>query len=258
MTVFFIRIIACVVAVAFARQTYAQNLPDAQVKFFESKIRPVLMKHCYECHSAASGKSKGGLKVDSREALLRGGDTGPGVVSRSLDKSLLYEAITYEGDYQMPPKGKLPDEVIADFRKWILVGATDPRVVKINEDVQTEIDIEKGREFWAYRPPVHHDPPEHKDSDWPRTSIDQFVLAKLNDKGLKPVDDASAQALVRRLYFVIIGLPPTAEDASKWVMRLTGEPTALAAGNEFGEPPGVNQRLRFHQPPGASPRLLIL
>ncbi|EMI17702.1 protein containing DUF1549 [Rhodopirellula maiorica SM1] len=178
------------------------------------------MKHCYECHSSASGKSKGGLKVDSLEALLRGGDTGPAIAGRSLDKSLLYEAISYDGDYQMPPKGKLPSEVIADFRNWILAGAPDPRVTKINEDVQTEIDIEKGREFWAYRLPVHHDPPEHKNTDWPRTSIDQFVLAKWNEKGLTPVDDAPAQALVRRLYFVIIGLPPTAEESQRWTARM--------------------------------------
>ena len=228
MTTSLIRIIACVVAVAFAQQSFAQNLPEAQVKIFESKIRPVLVKHCYECHSTASGKSKGGLKVDSREALLRGGDTGPAIVARSLDKSLLYEAITYDGDYQMPPKGKLPSEVIADFRNWILAGAPDPRVVKINEDVQTEIDVEKGRGFWAYRPPVHHDPPQHKNSEWPRTSIDQFVFAKLNDKGLKPVDDASAQALVRRLYFVIIGLPPTAEESQRWTARMENSTSAAA------------------------------
>lgn len=197
------------------------------VAFFETKIRPVLAAHCYECHSSESGKAKGGLKVDSRDVLLRGGDTGPGVVPRSLDKSLLYDAITYEGDYQMPPKGKLPAEVIADFRKWILGGAPDPRVTKINQDVRAELDVDEGREFWAYRSPVRHDPPQFKNSDWPRTSIDQFVLAKLNEHGLKPVDDTPAQTLVRRLHFVLIGLPPTAEDAAKWVTRLQHDPAEV-------------------------------
>lgn len=224
----FIRVVACVIAVTLVRPSFAQNLPDAQVRFFESKIRPLLVEHCYECHSNASGKSRGGLRVDSREALRIGGDTGPAIVARSLEKSLLYEAITYEGDYQMPPKGKLSDDVIADFRQWILGGAADPRIVKINQDVTTEIDVERGREFWAYRPPVRHDPPQHDNSDWPRNSIDRFVLAKLNEHGLKPVEDASVRVLVRRLYFVITGLPPTAEEVSDWVKKLKDEPPRVA------------------------------
>lgn len=223
-----IRIIVCTVISAFAQPTSAQDLTDAQVRFFESKIRPVLVQHCYECHSSESGKSKGGLKVDSREALLRGGDTGPSVAARSLDKSLLYQAITYDGDYQMPPKGKLSDDVIADFSKWILGGAPDPRVIKINGDVQTGIDVDKGREFWSYRPPVRHDPPGRENSDWPRTSIDQFVLAELNEKRLKPVSDASNQTLVRRLYFALIGLPPTGDDPRRWTERMENSPSDAA------------------------------
>ena len=111
----------------------AANAQTTGVKFFESKIRPVLVKHCYECHSTKSGKARGGLKLDSRDAMQRGGESGPAVVSKSLSKSLLYDSIQYrdDTDYQMPPKGKLPDSVIADFRKWILMGAPDPRVTKI-------------------------------------------------------------------------------------------------------------------------------
>ncbi len=136
----------CILCPALAR---AQGSDRAGNEFFETKIRPALEAHCYECHSTKSGKARGGLKVDSRDALLTGGDTGPAVVARSLDQSLLFQAITYDGDYQMPPKGKLPDDVIADFRRWILMGAPDPRVTEINPDVKTVIDVEKGREFWA-------------------------------------------------------------------------------------------------------------
>jgi hypothetical protein len=104
------------------------NLSAQDAAFFESRIRPAFVKYCHECHSAESGKSRGGLRVDSREALLQGGDSGPAVVAHSLEKSLLFQAITStDKDAQMPPKGKLPDPVIADFRRWIEMGAPDPR-----------------------------------------------------------------------------------------------------------------------------------
>lgn len=177
--------------------------------FFETKIRPVLTTHCYECHSTASGKARGGLKVDSQEALRRGGDSGPAVVPKSLDKSLLYEALLSRDDgLQMPPKGKLPQSVIDDFRKWIQMGAPDPRVTKTNSEVRSAIDINKGREFWAYRPVVKRDPPTTPDASWARTPIDRFVIAKLNEQHLKPVSDASHSTLIRRLYFTLTGLPP--------------------------------------------------
>ena len=199
---------------------------DAQsstgLKFFESKIRPVLVEHCCECHSTKSGKARGGLKVDSRDALKRGGDTGPAIVSKSLTKSLLYQSILYgdDADNQMPPKGKLPDSVIEDFRRWILMGAPDPRVTKINPAVETEIDIEKGRQFWAYRPPVRRTPPKPKNATWAQTTIDEFVIAKLDEQGLSPVGDAETRVLVRRLYLVITGLPPSPEEINGWTTQI--------------------------------------
>ena len=200
------------------------------VKFFEAKIRPVLIEHCYECHSAKSGKSRGGLKVDSKDALLRGGDTGPAIVSRSLTKSILYQSILYrdDTDYQMPPKGQLPASVVEDFRRWILMGAPDPRVTKINPAVKTEIDIEKGREFWAYRPSVKTTPPKSKNSAWARTTIDGFVIAKLDEKGLSPVKDAEARTLVRRLFFVLTGLPPTPDEITEWTAKIEAASSEVA------------------------------
>lgn len=191
------------------------------IEFFESKIRPALAKHCYECHSEESGKTKGGLRVDTRNALLQGGDTGPGIVPGDLDKSLFVTAIRYEDeDFEMPPKGKLPDDVIADFEKWIEMGAPDPRVDAAPVVVKTEIDIESGREFWAFQPPQKANPPAVKNADWPRAEIDRFVLAKLEAKNLSPAPDAHAQTLVRRLYFVLAGLPPAAADVEKWTRAI--------------------------------------
>jgi cytochrome c553 len=196
------------------------------VRFFESKIRPVLVKHCYECHSSESGKARGGLKVDSRDALRHGGDSGPAVVAKSLEESQLYQALLYHDDgWQMPPKGKLPQATIDDFRRWILLGAPDPRVTAINPDVASKIDIEAGRQFWAYRPLSPTPPPATATTKWSaasvgRTAIDRFVEVKLREQGLTPVDDASPEVLVRRLYFVLTGLPPSPEDLQKWASRL--------------------------------------
>jgi cytochrome c553 len=187
----------------------AQQSSRSEIDFFESKIRPVLVTHCYECHSTESGKARGGLKVDSQDGLRRGGDSGAAVVPKSLDKSLLYQALLYRDDGpQMPPKGKLPQAVIDDFRKWIQMGAPDPRVTKVNADIRTAIDINKGREFWAYQPLLRRDPPQSPGDSWARTPIDRFVIAKLKERNLKPVADATPQTLIRRLYFTLIGLPP--------------------------------------------------
>jgi len=223
------------IALTFAAPAFAQDATRRDNEFFETKIRPVLVAHCHECHSSKSGKARGGLKVDSRDALLTGGDTGPAVVARSLEKSLLFQAITYDGDCQMPPKGKLPDDVIADFRKWILMGAPDPRVTEVNPTVKTVIDVEKGREYWAYRPLVQPEAPSSARSSWARTPIDQFISAKLDNNKLKPVDDAPPRLLVRRLYFVLTGLPPTPEEMDDWTRRIETQPSEPARQQVLGE-----------------------
>lgn len=220
-----------------------QLLAQDDVRFFESKIRPVLVKHCYECHSTESGKSRGGLKVDSRDALLRGGDSGPAVVAKSLEQSELYQALLYHDDgWQMPPKGKLPQATIDDFRRWILMGAPDPRTTAINPDVTSAIDIESGRQFWAYQPLSPTSPLATKtatEAEWSTTAIDRFVEGKLQEQGLTPVADASPEVLVRRLYFVLTGLPPSPEDLQKWTARLGVSPFAPRkdefSGQSFAE-----------------------
>ena len=183
-----------------------------QLAFFEKKIRPVLVKHCYECHSdkaAKSNKIKGGLRVDTKQALLAGGDSGPGVVPGKPGESALIAALKYES-FEMPPKGKLPADVIRDFETWIEQGAIDPRLdVTPNATTKKSIDLEAGRQFWSYKPLQNVPVPAVKDAKWARGDIDRFVLAKLDGAKLAPASDADPVTLVRRVYFDAWGLPPT-------------------------------------------------
>ncbi|MCA9064617.1 MAG: PSD1 domain-containing protein [Planctomycetaceae bacterium] len=181
-----------------------------QLDFFEKKIRPVLIQHCYECHSADSKNLKGSLLVDSRKGLLDGGDSGTALVPGKPGESLLLETMKYgEDSYQMPPKGKLSDEIIADFEKWIEMGAADPRTESSKKTAKAEIDFDKAREFWSFQVPRHYPAPEVKQKAWPQNRIDAFILAAQEAKGFTPAPRASKQTLIRRAYFDLIGLPPT-------------------------------------------------
>ena len=206
----------------------ANEKPTAeQLTFFEKKIRPVLVSQCYQCHSEESKKEKGNLLLDTRDGIRKGGDTGPAVVPGSVRNSLLIKAIKQTDDHlKMPPKSKLSDEVVADFEKWIATGAADPRDGKM-ATAQKEIDIEKGRQFWAFQPPRRRVSPDVQNAAWPRSDIDEFILAGLEAKGLKPVADADPRALIRRVYFDLIGLPPLPEDVEAF--SRDPSPAALAA-----------------------------
>jgi Protein of unknown function (DUF1553)/Protein of unknown function (DUF1549)/Planctomycete cytochrome C len=182
--------------------------------FFEARIRPVLVKHCYDCHSAEAGKSKGGLLLDTREGIRTGGDTGPAVIPGDLEKSLLIQAIRWhDPDTAMPPEkkgGKLPDSVIADFEAWVKAGAEDPRDAK---SVAKIYDGMAAKDWWAYQPMTKPQVPQTKNQTWAKTDIDRFILAELEAKGLEPVGRADNATLLRRLYLDLTGLPP-APDAS--------------------------------------------
>ena len=163
------------------------------VAFFEKNIRPVLADKCYQCHSADAEKIKGGLVLDTREGIRRGGDNGAAVVPGNLKASLLIDAIRYENkDVAMPPKkagGKLPDEVIKDFEKWVQMGAPDPRDGAAK--VVTKQDAwAAAKDWWAWQPPKKSPAPLVKDTAWPKSDIDRFLLAAMEQKGLKPVGDA--------------------------------------------------------------------
>ncbi|HJZ59575.1 MAG TPA: DUF1553 domain-containing protein, partial [Gemmataceae bacterium] len=192
-----------------------------QVEFFEKKIRPVLTENCYGCHSAEAAskkKLKGGLQLDTRDGLLAGGDSGKAIVPGKPADSTLIRCLKYTGDVKMPPKGKLPDAVIADFEKWVAMGAPDPRQASPGRQPGGKaLDIESGRKFWAYKRPIAPAVPAVNASDWPVNEIDRYVLARLEAAGLKPAPDADRAALARRLYFDLIGLPPSPEEVDAFV-----------------------------------------
>jgi hypothetical protein len=195
--------------------TTAAGPDPAGIALFEQKIRPVLVQECYSCHSSQAKKLKGGLRLDSRAGLLTGGDSGPAIAPGKPEESLLLDALKYDG-VEMPPKGKLPDAVVADFERWITMGAPDPRDGQAAR-VKAGIDLDAGRKFWAYQPPRRHEAPDVADAGWPRTRLDRFVLARLEARGIHPGPDADRAALARRLSFDLVGLPPSPEEIDAFV-----------------------------------------
>jgi hypothetical protein len=184
------------------------------IEFFETKIRPVLVSHCYKCHSAKSKEPKGGLLLDTRAGIRRGGETGHGVVPGELGESQIIAAIRYES-LEMPPDQQLPAAVIADFEKWVKRGAADPREGR--SLIQRKIDFDKARTYWAYQPIRAPSPPKLRDASWPRTKIDEFILARLESNQLHPTKDAEPITLVRRIYVDLIGLPPSPEQVDAFL-----------------------------------------
>ena len=195
---------------------------EEQLDFFETNIRPVLVKHCYACHSVdakANKKLKGGLLLDSRQGMLAGGDSGPAVVPNNVDDSLLLGALTH-ADFEMPPAGKLEQRVIDDFITWGKTGATDPREGG-DAVARSRIDFEKAREFWSFKKPKKSPPPQTKNSSWAKSEIDRFILARLETEGLKPVAPATKRQLLRRATFDLTGLPPTPEEMQEFLAATT-------------------------------------
>ncbi len=218
--------------------------PEA-LEFFEMKIRPLLATHCDKCHSAKSERIRGGLRLDTRARVLEGGDSGPAIVPGDPDASLLIRAVRYEDeDFEMPPKGRLTADQIHDLEQWVKMGAPDPRdepsTISTVATPATEVDVAKGREFWSFKKPVAHPAPSVKDEKWPSCDIDRFTLAAMEQQGVHPVKDADPAALIRRLSFDLIGLPPTPEEVSAFTKdhsaaayeRLVDR---LLASEQFGE-----------------------
>lgn len=207
-------------------------LTAEQLKFFETKIRPVLVRECYGCHSKQSGQTKGGLRLDTQAAMQQGGDSGPAIVPGDLDASLFFGAITHT-DFVMPPKRKLTDAEIADFKTWILDGAPDPRIVQPaeapNQTIDDDMIAEAKRTFWAYQPPRRGEPGLSEVGTWANTTIDRFLAEKLNAAGLKPAPDAAANTVLRRLCFDLVGLPPTPEQISEFTIAYERDPDAAVA-----------------------------
>jgi Protein of unknown function (DUF1553)/Protein of unknown function (DUF1549)/Planctomycete cytochrome C len=197
-----------------SQQAQSEPTPEG-LEFFEKKIRPVLKENCYMCHSAETKSPQGGLKLDSIEAMLKGGASGkPAVVPGDLEKSLLIQAIRYtDAKLQMPPVEKLSDQVIKDFEEWVKMGAPAPRSSSSKTSInQPYYNFDEARKFWSFQPVKDPLLPRVKDRAWVKTPIDQFILAKHEVKGLKPVSDADKRTLIRRATFDLTGLPPTPEE----------------------------------------------
>ncbi len=219
----------------------ARGDPDpAAVEFFEKKIRPVLVENCQGCHSLVKNKKRGGLTLDSRQALLKGGDNGPAVAPGEPGKSLLLKAIGYKDpDLRMPPKSKLPDAVIADLAKWVALGApwSDEKTVAAAD--HGKFDLQKRRRgHWAWqpvRPPAQL--PVVKNTAWACTAIDRFLLAGLEAKGLKPAPAADRRTLLRRVYFDLVGLPPPPAAVEAFVRDESPEALAKVVDRLLASPP---------------------
>jgi hypothetical protein len=201
---------------------------DAEgVAFFEKKIRPVLVERCYECHSAQAKRLKGSLYLDSKEGVLKGGDVGPGLVPGQPDKSLILKALKWQdSDLRMPPKQKLPPEIVADFEAWITMGAPDPRTSKPAVK-KAGMSVAEGRGFWSFKPVAP-----------PPGDIDALALA--GHPGVEPAPTADRATLLRRLHYDLAGLPPTPEEVDAFVKDPAPDAyekavDALLASPRFGE-----------------------
>ena len=193
-------------AICATAATPAWAVTDQATAFFESRIRPVLVEHCYKCHSGRTKSPKGGLRLDSREAVLRGGGNGPAIVPGKPDDSLLIKALSHEGEVaEMPPDEKLPDRVLADFRQWIAAGAPDPRRRAPRWHRRPAATSPSGRDSWAFRPPRYHATPSVRDTSWARDELDRFILARLEAKELRPAPDADRYTWLRRVSLDLVG-----------------------------------------------------
>ena len=237
---------------------------DTSVEFFEKHIRPVLVQHCIRCHGPE--KIQGGLRLDSREAWQAGGDSGAAIVPGD-DQSLLLKALGYEDiSLEMPPRGKLPKQTIEHFQKWIRDGAFDPRS---NDEMASSAKssaptLADGKEFWAFQPVKPPVVPDNLHEAWPKNDVDRFVLAKLEEKGIKPAGDAAKQNLLRRLTYDLTGLPPTKAQIERFITDKSGDATdklidRLLQSGHFGERWGRHwlDVVRFAESSGGGRTLLF-
>jgi cytochrome c553 len=203
--------------------------------FFEARILPILAERCLECHG--SKKQKSGLRLDSRAAMLKGGDSGPAVVPGQPEESPLIEAVRYEGEPKMPPSGRLAPQAIADLEAWVKRGAPWPETAAT---LTPGASAQAAKRHWAFQPIRPVPLPEVSDRTWPRGAIDRFILAQLEARGLTPSPPADRRALIRRATFDLTGLPPTSEEVETFVADLAPDAfervvDRLLASPRYGE-----------------------
>jgi mono/diheme cytochrome c family protein len=196
----------------------AAESPRPQAEFFENKIRPIFSDNCYKCHSPGNGKVKGGLELDWKGGWEKGGDSGPAIVPGDPEKSLLIKAVRYaDPDLQMPPKGdKLSDAQINDLVAWIRMGAPDPRAVRPDTTAGVKHGG-NGKDHWSFKPVTKPAPPPVKNGAWVKNDVDRFILARLEENGMTPNEPADQRTLIRRVYYDLIGLPPTEDEVAAFL-----------------------------------------
>ena len=195
-----------------------EKFTDQQLEYFENKVRPLLVEHCYDCHGPDASPIEGSLSLVSRKSILSGGDTGPAIVSGHPEKSLLIDAINYGEVYEMPPDTKLAAEDIEILTKWVKDGAAWPKSSDVEVAAKEAFDIKKRKsEHWCWAPIKKAKPPIVKNAAWPADPIDAFILHKVESAGLEIAKTTDKRTLIRRAYFDIVGLPPTPEQVQKFV-----------------------------------------
>jgi hypothetical protein len=221
--------------------TRAEPPSAAAVEFFENKVRPILATQCHQCHGPQ--KQKGGLRLDSRTAVLQGGDRGPAIRPGKPDASLLIDAIRHGELLQMPPKKKLAATAIADLTAWVKMGAPWPdRVVGVRPTLGADASpfTPEERSFWAFQPPDESAIPAVRNTAWPSWPLDQFILAQLEANGLQPAPPADKRTWLRRATFDLIGLPPTPAEMNAFLADSSPDAFArvvdrLLASPHYGE-----------------------
>ncbi len=201
-----------------------------QIAFFDAKVHPLLEKHCFKCHGAEK-RLRGGLRLTSREGLLKGGDLGPSFDSSAPEKSLVLEMVSYKDEeHEMPPKGKLPQDAIDVLTEWVRMGAPYNPEREIKGEIEHAADTTKineaNKNYWAFRPVARPDVPKVADTEW-RGPIDAFIYDRLAAANLKPNGKAPARQLIRRAFYNLIGLPPTLEEVARF--ERDSSPEAFAA-----------------------------
>jgi hypothetical protein len=203
-----------------ARADHPPRPSAADLDFFERKVRPLLVSRCYECHSSQAKTIQGGLRLDLAVAVAKGGDSGPVILPGQPEKSLLVAAVRYTSDLvQMPPTGKLPESEIEILVEWVHRGAPMPADSSAPKAASTSspIDFAQGRTFWSFQPLRKSAPPACRDATWASTSIDPFILARLEEHGLNPSPPTDRRTLIRRAALDLLGLPPSPEEIEAFV-----------------------------------------
>ncbi len=228
-----------VFAVAMAQNPGRTTPPiaPAQQDFFEKKIRPIFANNCYKCHSQAGGAPQAGLELDWKGGWETGGYDGPAIVPGDPDKSLLIQAVRYNNkSLQMPPGGKLPADQVNDLITWVRMGAPDPRATRPSGNAYGG----SGKDHWAFKPVTRPAPPSVTNESWVKNEVDRFVLSKLEANGMTGNEAADKRTLIRRVYYDLIGLPPTPDQVNAFVADNSSNAfekivDALLASPRYGE-----------------------